>query len=177
MSSQIRELLSAAQQAEVKGERSEAVRLLNEAASFYRERNMASRAEQMVRHARRLEGDETVEPPARRPTRGEGFDEDDFDGPTGTLDWSDGAPETDGEFGFGDELLGAASQAAKIEFERIPVLAEASADAWCSFCCRSQRDVGPVVAGPAGAYVCAGCVSVAGELLGRTVSPSSSNGP
>ncbi|MGO9064967.1 MAG: ClpX C4-type zinc finger protein [Myxococcaceae bacterium] len=50
--------------------------------------------------------------------------------------------------------------------ERAPVLADASQAAWCSFCCRPSTEVGSLVAGPAGAYICRGCVERAVGLLG-----------
>lgn len=49
--------------------------------------------------------------------------------------------------------------------ERVPVLAEVAQAAWCSFCCRPGGEVGRLVAGPAGAYICRGCVERAKALL------------
>lgn len=49
--------------------------------------------------------------------------------------------------------------------QRGPTLADPAIDAWCSFCCRPKSEVGRLVAGPAGAYVCGRCVGAAGELL------------
>jgi hypothetical protein len=49
--------------------------------------------------------------------------------------------------------------------ERVPVLADAGQAAWCSFCCRPGPEVGSLVAGPAGAYICRGCVQRAVALL------------
>lgn len=54
--SEIREILSNAQAAEARGEPGEASRLLREAASYYRDRQMLKRAAQMLRQARRVEG-------------------------------------------------------------------------------------------------------------------------
>jgi len=50
--------------------------------------------------------------------------------------------------------------------ERFPVLADPAAAAWCSFCCRPDREVGRLVAGAAGAFICAGCLQRAEALLG-----------
>ena len=49
--------------------------------------------------------------------------------------------------------------------ERVPVLADPGQAAWCSFCCRPGQEVGSLVAGPAGAYICQGCVRRATALL------------
>ncbi len=49
--------------------------------------------------------------------------------------------------------------------ERGPVLADAGQAAWCSFCCRPSREVGSLVAGPAGAYICRACLERAVALL------------
>lgn len=49
--------------------------------------------------------------------------------------------------------------------QREPKLADPNADAWCSFCCRPKTEVGPVVGGPTGSFVCASCVSTSSQLL------------
>jgi ATP-dependent protease Clp ATPase subunit len=46
-------------------------------------------------------------------------------------------------------------------------LADPRMDAWCSFCCRPKQEVGQLVAGPAGAFICGSCVLLATELLGE----------
>ncbi|MCP3137732.1 ClpX C4-type zinc finger protein [Pyxidicoccus xibeiensis] len=50
--------------------------------------------------------------------------------------------------------------------ERGPTRADAALDAWCSFCCRPRDEVGALVAGPAGAFICAGCLAESVSLLG-----------
>jgi hypothetical protein len=50
--------------------------------------------------------------------------------------------------------------------ERGPALAPAELDAWCSFCCRPRREVGALVAGPTGTFICASCTGIALALLG-----------
>ena len=57
-------------------------------------------------------------------------------------------------------------------FERVPVLAEPAQAAWCSFCCRPTAEVGALVAGPAGAFICEHCTERALALL-RPLAPSS----
>lgn len=49
--------------------------------------------------------------------------------------------------------------------ERLPVLADASQPAWCSFCCRPNAEVGSLVAGPVGAFICFACTERAVRLL------------
>ncbi|WP_164019723.1 ClpX C4-type zinc finger protein [Pyxidicoccus trucidator] len=50
--------------------------------------------------------------------------------------------------------------------ERGPTRADAALDAWCSFCCRPRSEVGDLVAGPTGSFICAGCLSESVSLLG-----------
>jgi hypothetical protein len=50
--------------------------------------------------------------------------------------------------------------------ERGPTRADPSLDAWCSFCCRPRSEVGPLVAGPAGAFICSACIGESSALLG-----------
>ena len=136
--SEIRRLLSDAQDAERRGKKEEASRLLRIAAAWYRDRQMLKRAGQMLRHARRVEGIEEEEP-------------------------------GDAVFGFGEDFEGGpapevAEGPALVE-QRVPQLADPALDAWCSFCCRPKSEVGPLVAGPAGAYVCKGCLQTSASLL------------
>lgn len=50
--------------------------------------------------------------------------------------------------------------------ERGPTRADAALDAWCSFCCRPRAEVGDLVAGPAGAFICKACLTESSSLLG-----------
>jgi len=54
--------------------------------------------------------------------------------------------------------------------QRGPVAADPTADGWCSFCCRPQGEVGPLVAGPAGAFICGRCIEGAAAILGQPLS-------
>ncbi|RKG90603.1 hypothetical protein D7W82_03560 [Corallococcus sp. CA049B] len=56
--------------------------------------------------------------------------------------------------------------------ERGPTRADPALDAWCSFCCRPRGEVGDLVAGPAGAFICKGCLGESQGLLGDVVDPS-----
>ncbi|WP_338866684.1 ClpX C4-type zinc finger protein [Myxococcus stipitatus] len=49
--------------------------------------------------------------------------------------------------------------------ERGPTRADVSLDAWCSFCCRPRAEVGDLVAGPAGAFICKACLAESSSLL------------
>ncbi len=134
--SEIRQLLASAQQAEIRGDVPGAIRQLRLAEAWYRKRRLTPRAEQMVRQIRRL-----------------------------------GGPVEDDEvFGFGEALEGpGASPRAGLALgdpPRAPVRAEAGAEAWCSFCCRPGAEVGPLAAGPTGAFICGACSAAAGSLLG-----------
>ncbi|NTX36933.1 hypothetical protein HUA78_21025 [Myxococcus sp. CA033] len=107
--------------------------------------------------------------------------------------WRPGSPE--GEEPFGDGLLAPTGQAdardSDVEafaahaseddttprrrrgpriIERGPARADAALDAWCSFCCRPRAEVGDLVAGPAGAFICKACLTESASLLGD-VSP------
>ncbi|RKH03121.1 ClpX C4-type zinc finger protein [Corallococcus carmarthensis] len=55
--------------------------------------------------------------------------------------------------------------------ERGPTRADPALDAWCSFCCRPRGEVGDLVAGPAGAFICKGCLGESQGLLGDVVAP------
>ncbi|WP_395805100.1 ClpX C4-type zinc finger protein [Archangium minus] len=50
--------------------------------------------------------------------------------------------------------------------ERGPTRADPSLEAWCSFCCRPRSEVGALVAGPAGAFICSSCIGESSALLG-----------
>ncbi len=128
MASDVREYLRAAQAAEIRGDVARAVELLRTAAGAYKDAGNHPRAEQMLRHAQRLEARPSSLVPDGRDRR---------------------------------------SRAADPEFaERGPTLADPATSAWCSFCCRPREEVGALVAGPAGAFICGGCVIHSSSLLG-----------
>lgn len=55
--------------------------------------------------------------------------------------------------------------------QRGPSAADPAIDCWCSFCCRPKSEVGPMVAGPAGAFICAGCIEGAAAIAGGRPAP------
>jgi hypothetical protein len=76
------------------------------------------------------------------------------------------------EWGFGDSLLADAADVERVvETARTlvekkgPELAERERALWCSFCCRPNLEVGALVAGVTGVYVCAECVVASAHLL------------
>lgn len=138
--SDARELLREAQAAELRGDKAEAVRLLRRAAEVYRDKHLGTKALKLLRHARRLEGVEEaeVDPDVVPSAPVMPFETQLFEGPS----------------------------PARVLPERGPVLADPAADAWCSFCCKPQKEVGRLIAAPTGTFICAGCVKTAKEMLG-----------
>lgn len=160
MSDEAREYLRAAQAAEIRGDKLQAVELLRKAAALYRGRGNPARALQMLRQARRLDVDQgQVDEEIRR------------------LDWTPDHPlrraAGDEDLAETERALAPLDEAANPRpqrlIERVPVKADPSLNAWCSFCCNPTREVGDLVAGPAGAFICAGCLGSAGRILGVRV--------
>jgi hypothetical protein len=52
--------------------------------------------------------------------------------------------------------------------ERGPTLAAPDQEAWCSFCCKPRAEVGDLVAGPTGSFICSGCVQQSVSFLNVT---------
>jgi hypothetical protein len=139
----VRELLAGAQAAEARGDKGEAISLLRRAAEVYRDAQNPGRALKMLRHIRRLEG----------------FDEDFEDVAAMVSQLPDAAPQLE------DPEPEVARPRGRMIEERGPALASPELDAWCSFCCRPKREVGPLVAGPTGTFICAACTGKAGAFL------------
>lgn len=137
-----RELLQSAQAAEREGDLARAGALLEQVARIYESTGHTARAAQMRRHVDRLG------PVARASARGA------EEPPTSRLNGQHQSPEPGSLPGLDRALV-----------ERTPTLADPALEAWCSFCCRPAREVGALVAGPAQAYVCRGCVELAWSLL------------
>jgi hypothetical protein len=146
-----RELLQSAQAAEREGDLARAVALLEQAARIYEETGHPSRAAQMRRHAGRLLGGE---PP-----------EESSLALLASAASAAGAPDSEPRWDLGPGLV-----------ERTPTLADPALEAWCSFCCRPAREVGPLVAGPAQAFVCQACIELAAGLLGTAPASTVSSG-
>jgi len=187
-----RELLSAAQQAEIRGDKPEAIRILRAAAQAYRERDMEARALQMLRQVQRLEGvpiDELADEdtatgvrpaPGVRPGDELGFGDSLLPGAAALIEAAledDEGEDTDGgdapllrTWALSDEEEDEAPVSRRrigrtLVEQRGPAIADPAIDAWCSFCCRPKVEVGPLIAGPAGAFICATCVRASTALL------------
>src|SRR5262249_13255104 len=148
-----RELLQSAQAAEREGDLARAGALLEQAAQVYESTGHPARAAQMRRHVERLG------PAAHGGARG-------VEEPPGGRSVHGSAPEPESLPGLDRALV-----------ERTPTLAVPGLEAWCSFCCRPSREVGALVAGPAHAYVCRGCVELAASLLDRAPQARSEGEP
>jgi hypothetical protein len=152
MGDDVREYVRAAQAAELQGNKPQAVELLRKAAALYRNQGNTPRALQMLRQARRIDGKSA-----------------EVEQELGRMEWlpdhslSRAAGEEDAERAVAvlDELA-----RPRELIERGPTLADPALQAWCSFCCRPRTEVGELVAGPAGAFICATCVRESFRLMG-----------
>src|ERR1700687_1275526 len=160
MASDVREYLRAAQAAEIRGDKASGAEILKAAAEAFQKAGNDPRAQQMLRHVARLKGNpapEWVDP--AQPERACEVNSE----ARSAADLPEAAPRG-----------GRRSRAAEPEFaERAPALADPDAAAWCSFCCRPRAEVGPLVAGPAGAFICAACAGESSSLLGGPRRPAS----
>jgi hypothetical protein len=222
MAENVREVIRAAQAAELAGDKARAIELLRRAAELYLRAGGHVRALQMLRHALRLDPTRVelaeeisrIDAASASEAGRSGTEED--SGASG-LD----AGEDDGEraaWVIGEEVsrtsledalrqaeaavearrdpvaqaVAGVQAAAKVGLEegvapsvalsppaplpegegekafieRGPTRADPSLEAWCSFCCRPRSEVGSLVAGPAGAFICSSCVVESGGLLG-----------
>jgi hypothetical protein len=156
MASDVREYLRAAQAAEIRGDKASAAEILKAAADAFLKAGNDPRAQQMLRHVARLKGDPA---PGEAPRPETASDRDDeVSGMTREV-----SPRGERR-----------SRAADPEFaQRVPSLSDPHAPAWCSFCCRPRGEVGQLVAGPAGAFICSACAGESISLLGGPRRPTS----
>lgn len=173
----IREAIRRAQAAEVAGELDEAVRELEDAARLHILRNEEARAAVLVRHGLRLRPGhaallELLE-------RVGAFEEPEVpDEPVSVVDAAPDLPPANSPAGVPEEPVKVVdvdgeehvavpgARPGLVVPQRGPTLADASADHWCSFCCRPKAEAGAMVAGPAGAFICGKCLETAAGLLG-----------
>src|SRR5216683_1053383 len=164
MTSDVREYLRAAQAAEIRGDKASAAEILKAAADAFLKAGNDPRAQQMLRHVARLKGDPA---PGETPRPETASDRDEVSGMT-----REASPPGKRR-----------SRAADPEFaQRAPSLSDPDAPAWCSFCCRPRGEVGQLVAGPAGAFICSACAGESISLLGgprrpATIAPIASGAP
>jgi hypothetical protein len=137
---EIRDLVCQAQEAEVQGDVARAVSLLTEAARLHAAGSETERAAVLYRHCLRL-------CPDRVDLR---------------------AALQDLETRASVEKEAGTTVPRRLHLlelpQRGPTAADPSLDCWCSFCCRPKREVGPMVAGPAGAFICRVCIEAASPL-------------
>lgn len=157
-----REYIREAQTAEIQGDKAQAIELLRKAADLYQREGKAMRAAQMLRHAQRLGGDETEDlessPPMPDLAAAKVYHLPDS---PASVPASPPAPSADLEGATLRKLV-----------ERGPTLALPALRAWCSFCCRPSDEVGAVIAGPAGAFICRSCLDESNRLLTTQLVPS-----
>lgn len=146
--SDTRDLMRRAQAAELAGSCEQAVDLLSQAARLHMERGEPRRASSLWRHCLRLKPDRA--------------------------DLRALAEETEAA-GPADET---SPRRIPLEPEhRGPARADPDLDCWCSFCCRPKVEAGAMVAGPAGAFVCAECARTCAALLGERAPEAPAVGP
>jgi hypothetical protein len=134
----VRELIRNAQKLELKGDRLGAAAKLEAAGQVYMKEGNSKRAAQVLRYAVKLAPDRSEIVSALK------------------------IAESWGEKGEGiAEAWNEASGAEPMRPLRGPTRADPFVDAWCSFCCRPDKEVGLLVAGPAGAFICAQCIASA----------------
>jgi ClpX C4-type zinc finger len=161
-----REYIREAQTAEIQGDKAQAIELLRKAADLYQREGKAMRAAQMLRHAQRLGGDEPEDfdssPPMPDLAPAKVYHLP--DAPASPEPTPPPTPSADLEGATLRKLV-----------ERGPTLALPALRAWCSFCCRPSDEVGAVIAGPAGAFICRSCLDESSRLL--TTQPARSPPP
>ncbi|HVE83834.1 MAG TPA: ClpX C4-type zinc finger protein [Myxococcales bacterium] len=153
MPDEVREYIRAAQQAELRGDKAHAVELLKKAAVLVRSGGNFQRALQLLRHAQRL-----------------GTDQSEIADEIRRLEWLPDKPflrAVDAEHETEEALapLRELEASDRRMVDRGPTLSDPELAAWCSFCCRPRHEVGDLVAGPAGAFICAGCLRECMRLL------------
>ncbi len=160
MSDDVREYLKAAQAAELRGDIGQAVDNLKKAATLYRQASKPARALQMLRHARRLDVN-------RKDVQDElARYEWVLERPRGQATPDDGTDEEDRALAALDAVGGPAAGPERKMVDRGPTRADPAIPAWCSFCCKPMKETGVLVSGPAGAFICAGCLAEGQRLLG-----------
>ncbi len=156
--SDARQLLADAQAAEVKGDKAEAINLLRRAAELYRDKQLGTKALKVLRHVRRLQGiDEDAPEKAGSPSTALGVNE--------VLRADPAATVTDAAVMPFETQVFEGPKTPREMPDRGPVLADPTLEAWCSFCCRPNAEVGRLVAAPTGTFICKGCLKAATEML------------
>lgn len=137
------ELIRAAQELEVAGDRNGAAGRLEAAARIYLKEGASHRAAALYRHALKLAPDRAELASALRIAESWGASGGDLSQSVSALP---GEPYP--------ALRG-------------PTRADPDVEAWCSFCCRPDKEAGSLVAGPSGAYICGTCLATAAREILR----------
>ncbi|EPX62007.1 tetratricopeptide repeat/ClpX C4-type zinc finger protein [Cystobacter fuscus DSM 2262] len=230
MAENVRDVIRAAQAAELGGDKRRAIELFQRAAELCRRGGNRARAEQLLRYALRLDpsrtdleealrrleaGESEPSPPIPVVSSDEEEDEDDVhEGATWEIE-EDSSTLQDAlreaslavdrranPVGLAVKVMRSAVLTAEsvgprreeppappavsspssperegMFIERGPTRADPALEAWCSFCCRPRLEVGPLVAGPAGAFICAACIGESSSLLGGVTARAPSARP
>ncbi|MGQ0507634.1 MAG: ClpX C4-type zinc finger protein [Myxococcaceae bacterium] len=163
MADDVRDYLRAAQQAEVQGDKRRAVELLERVVKLYTTAGNPTRALSVLRHARRLDSAVSSlesSPQASFADVFPGVVLDSFH----KIDTAQERDDVDTDIRRDDPLALPGNREKKL-IDRGPQRAASGLQAWCSFCCRPRAEVGDLVAGAAGVFVCAGCTEEAAALL------------
>ncbi len=144
---EVRELIRKAQAAEVDGDKDAAVELLAQAARMHLQEGEPQRAARLYRNFLRLSPDRS-----------------DLRTALETLE-AGGAGE--------DPLLLGGGRVIELP-RRGPTAADDSLECWCSFCCRPKSEAGPMISGPAQAFICRSCLDAASGLIGIERKPAPS---
>ena len=180
-----RELIRLAQADELAGDRAGAAEKLRRAAKGYRDAGKSARAEQLERHAERLEGassesgGDTPVQPERSGAESKAQNAPDVLMATRSSEQrsgheGDADPSTPDlrSYAQGERKWPGSDEASARELDpftqRAPSRADPSQRAWCSFCCRPDEEVGPLIASPTGAFICRGCAVEGLGLLGAS---------
>jgi hypothetical protein len=189
MPSDVREYLRAAQAAEIRGDKARAIDFLHKAADLYENAGNRPRAQQMLRQIDRLQAapstvvqaDGGARAARAVPSGGiQSFEQDNRDASSAEFRGAtqNGTQISSPEAAAARHARRERRRPARPElFQRGPTLADPALEAWCSFCCRPGKEVGALIAGPAGAYVCRGCAQESMRLLGNeNAEPSGGRG-
>lgn len=182
MAENVRDVLRAAQAAELGGDKARAIELLRRAAALCGRSGNVTRAEQLLRYALRLDPSraEVEEELGRLPVTRVEPDDEGSEGNAWVLQEDATALSEalrQAELAVDRRINPVAAEVVRAPalappesegafIERGPTRADPALDAWCSFCCRPRAEVGPLVAGPAGAFICSACIGESSALLG-----------
>lgn len=151
-----RQHIRAAQEAELAGNKEGAVLHLQRAALIFVRAGQHAQAARMYRNCIRLAPDRTDLQEALRKAE----------------EWAKPSASPEPTAAPSEELAGAGRPVITgdgfdaLAIPRGPTRVPEGTEAWCSFCCRPTAEIGELVAGPAGAFICTACITASLALLG-----------